>query len=55
MAFVSGGVQKDLDSKHLLRHSKSSSCSLPYLMISLSVQPLAKSINWDQSFLLRHA
>jgi len=32
MEFVSGGVQKDLDSKHLLRHSTSSSWSVPYLI-----------------------
>jgi len=50
MAFVSGGFQNELDSKHLLRHSKSLSCSLPYLMTSLSMQPLAESINFDQSF-----
>ena len=51
---IFSGVQKDLDSKHLLRHSKSSSCSPPYLMTSLSMQPLAKSINCDQSVILRH-
>jgi hypothetical protein len=54
MAFVSGEVQKDSDWKHLLRHSKSLFCSLPYLITSLSILPLAKSIHCDQSFLLRH-
>ena len=53
MAFMSGGVQKDLDSKHLLRHSASYSWSLPYLITSLFMQALAKSSSCDQSFLLR--
>jgi len=53
MAFMSGGVQKDLDWKHLFRHSASSSWGLPYLINSLSMQALAKSSNCDQSFLLR--
>ena len=34
--------------------TQSSSCSLPYLIIPLSMQPLAKSINCDQIFLLRN-
>jgi len=51
MAFISGGVQKDLDSKYLLRHSASYSWSLPYLITSLIMQALAKSSSCDQSFL----
>jgi len=53
IAFMSGGVQKDLDSKHLLRHSASYSWSLPYLITSLFMQALTKSSSCDQSFLLR--
>ena len=53
MAFVSEGVQRDLDSKHFLRHSSSSSCSLPHLINSLSMQGLAKSSQlWPMSFYL---
>jgi zinc transporter ZupT len=48
MAFVSGGVQNDLDSKHFLRHSASSSWILPHLITSLSMQALAKSSSCDQ-------
>jgi hypothetical protein len=49
MAFVSGGVQNDLDSKYFLRHSTISSWSLLYLITSLSMQALAKSSSFDQS------
>ena len=52
-AFVFGGVQKDLDSKHLLRYFTSSSRSLPYLITPLSMQALAESVSYDQYFLLR--
>jgi len=52
MAFMSGGVQKDLDSKHLLLHSASSSWSLPYLITSLSMQALAKSSSCTNRFYL---
>ena len=53
MAFMSGGVQKNFVSKHLLRHSASYSWSLPYLITSLFIQALAKISSCDQSFLLR--
>ena len=53
ITFMSGGVRKDLDSKHFLRHSASSSRSLPYLITSLFMQALAKSSSCGQSFLLR--
>jgi len=50
VAFMSGGLQRDLDSKHLLRHSANSSWSVPYLITSLSMQALAKSSSCDKSF-----
>ena len=52
MAFVFGGIQKDLDSTHLLRHSTSSSWSLQNLITCLSIQALANSSSCDQSFYL---
>ena len=48
MAFVFGGMQKDLDSTHLLRHSTSSSLSLQNLITCLSMQALANSSSCDQ-------
>ena len=54
MVFVSGSVQKDLDSKHSLRHSKSSSCSLAYLITSLSMQAISKSTSCDKFFTWTH-
>ena len=53
MAFISGGVQNDLNSKYLLRHSASSSWSLAYLITSLSMQALVKASSSDQSSLLK--
>jgi len=38
-------AQNNLYSKHLMRHSTSSSCSLKDLRICLSIQELAKSID----------
>jgi len=52
MTFMSGGVQNDLDSKHFLRDSTSSSWSLLYFITSLSMQALAKSSSCDQFFYL---
>ena len=51
-AFVSRGVQSDTHSKHYLRHSKSSSWNLSYLITSLSMQALAKSSSYDNFFYL---
>ena len=52
MEFVFGGVQKDLDSTHLLRHSTSSSWILQNLITCLSMEALAISISYDQFFYL---
>jgi hypothetical protein len=53
IAFVDGGVQKDLSSTHLLHHSTSSSCSLKNLCICLSRQELARYMRHDHSVLFK--
>jgi len=48
MTFISGGVQKHLDSKNLLPYYASCSRSLPYLITSVSMQAPDKSSCCDQ-------
>ena len=54
IAFAFGGVQKDVESKHLLRQSIVSSCSEQSLSVSLSIQELAKSMRYDHAVLFTY-
>jgi hypothetical protein len=54
IAFVSGSVQKQLNSKHLFRHCMSSSCRLQSLSICLSIQKPASCIRYDHSDLFNN-